>query len=85
MRNIVHRAAIGVNDVLGRVMSNIIAGDVSSEDEQLQRYVTLHRYNPLATQAFVTQYAPPGVNPVAAQNEYERAMESMLKQRGYAK
>lgn len=52
-------------------------------DEQLARYVRLHRGNALAMGHFISKVAPPGMNPIHAMKQYEVKMEAELAKRGF--
>ena len=85
MRNIVHNALTGARTIMDKAMNTVAQGNQLSDDEALLRYTTLHRNNPVATQDFVVKNAPMGTNPMVAQHEYELAMETLLRERGFRK
>ena len=82
MREVFHKALQSMDGVMGKVVSNMAAGDKLSEDEALTRYVLLHRGNPRAIATFAAEQRPAhGQNPLQAAHEYETQMEAALKAR----
>lgn len=85
MRNTIHNALANAREIIGKTTANIQQGNTLSEDEQLQRYVLMHRGNPLGTAQFISQNMariPDGTNPLTAWRNYESKMEELLKARG---
>lgn len=82
MRDIYMGALTGVRDVLRGVIEEAAQGNQLTPDEQVARYISQHRGNPLATARFVSENAPAGTNPLAAWRKYEADMERQLTERG---
>ena len=85
MRNTIHNALANARDIIGKATSNISEGNKLSEDEMLQRYMLMHRGNPVATAQFIAgnrDRIPDGVNPLTAWRNYESKMEDLLRSRG---
>ena len=81
MRLIADKALKGANAVIGRLMENMQAGNVLSDDEKRMRYAALHQGNPLSTLVFASrayqQNPQPGTNPLMEAVKYEREMEKL--------
>jgi hypothetical protein len=81
----VHKALQGAHAVLGQTIDSLVAGHKLTDDEQMARYVRLHRGNPASMAKFVTAHMPAGGNPLACMRDYEAAMEKLLRDNGHIK
>lgn len=82
MREVVHKALVGVDEVLAKVAKEMQSGNKLTPDEMQTRFKLLHEGNPWAIAQFASRFAPPGVNPLVAAHEYEQAMMNGKQQGG---
>lgn len=74
MREVVHKALVGVDEVLAEVAKQLRAGNKLTDDEMRTRFKLLHEGNPWAITQFASRFAPAGTNPLTAAHEYEQQM-----------
>lgn len=82
MRQLVTEAFSQAQGLVDRAIDETMAENRPGEKDLAQRYVALHRGNPLAMAQFVAQSAPRGKNPLTEMRRYEQRMEELVRKYG---